>query len=116
MRAKSPATEIACQVGLTNSAVSYGIRRARSGRDIVDITKLRKAEIVHTYEALIDRNQMWRLVGAANVLGDRVREHFGSGAFRAARRGRGAQRKAHEDFENRIVEASASGELLSVCI
>lgn len=27
------ATEIARQVGLTNSAVSYGIRRARSRRD-----------------------------------------------------------------------------------
>ena len=88
----------------------------RERRDIVDITKLRKAEIVHTYEALIDRNQMWRLVGAANVLKDRVREHFGRGKIRAARRDRSAMRKAEEDFENRIVEASASGELLSVCI
>lgn len=94
----------------------YRIALERERRDIVDITKLRKAEIVHTYEALIDRNQMGRLVGAANVLKDRVREHFGSGAFRAARRDRDALRKAHEDFENRIVEASASGELLSVCI
>lgn len=96
--------------------VYYRIALERERNDRVDITKRRKAEIARTYEVLIDRNQMWRLVGAANVLGDRVREHFGSGAFRAARRDRSALRKAHEDFENRIVEASASGELLSVCI
>lgn len=94
----------------------YRIAVERERNDRVDITKRRKAEIAHTYEVLIDRNQMGRLLGTANVLEGRVRERFGSGAFRAARRDRSALRKAHEDFENRIVEASASGELLSVCI
>ena len=94
----------------------YRIAVERERNDRVDITKLRKAEIAHTYEVLIDRNQMGRLLGTANVLEERVRECFGSGAFRAARRDRSALRKAHEDFDNRIIEASASGELLSVCI
>ena len=92
----------------------YHIAQERERNDFADITKLRKGEIAHTYENLIEPNQLRRMFGVARVLEDRVREHFGSGAFRAARRDRDALRKAHEDFENRIVEASASGELLSV--
>lgn len=96
--------------------VYYRLALERERRDIVDITKLRKAEIARTYEALIDRNQMERLLGTANELDKRVCEHFGFGEIRAARPDRDALRKAWEDFENRIAEASASGELLSVCI
>lgn len=83
--------------------------------DRVDITRARKWEIARTYEVLIDRNQMERLLGTANELDARVREHFGIGEIRAARPDRGAIRKAWEAFDNRIIEASASGELLSVC-
>lgn len=98
------------------TAVSYvRIAEGQERNNIVDITKLRKTEIARTYEIMIEPSQVMRMRGVARTLEDRVREHFGSEAIQAAHPDCNAVRKAQEDVHARIIEASASGELLTVC-